>query len=72
MFTTLAAETLLSLAEAAALIPGNPAPSTVARWAIHGVRGVRLESFVVGGKRRTSREAIDRFLAALNADALAG
>jgi hypothetical protein len=35
--------------------------STVWRWAMHGCRGVRLETVVIGGGRFTSREAIQRF-----------
>jgi hypothetical protein len=42
--------------------------STVSRWALHGVRGVRLESFVLGGRRQTSREAWDRFVQRTNAE----
>lgn len=41
-------------------------PETAWRWALRGVRGVKLESFVVGGRRFTSREACQRFLASLN------
>ncbi|MFN0137998.1 MAG: DUF1580 domain-containing protein [Phycisphaerae bacterium] len=41
-------------------------PETAWRWALRGVRGVKLESHVVGGRRFTTREACDRFLARLN------
>ena len=41
--------------------------STVARWCLRGVRGVRLESVVVGGRRYTDRAAIARFIAATTA-----
>lgn len=37
--------------------------STVWRWAQRGVKGVRLETFCVGGRRYTTREAWDRFVA---------
>lgn len=40
--------------------------STTARWMTRGVRGVVLESFLIGGRRYTTREAFDRFLAAIN------
>ena len=45
---------------------GLPEPNreTVRRWAAKGVRGVVLESFCVGARRYTSREAVDRFLEA--------
>jgi hypothetical protein len=35
-------ETLLSLTEAAALLPGRPHVSTLHRWRLRGVRGVKL------------------------------
>lgn len=41
--------------------------ATVWRWRIHGVRGFRLESYVVGGKVFTSKEAIRRFILATTA-----
>jgi hypothetical protein len=40
--------------------------SAVYRWASRGIRGVRLEWVQVGGIRYTSREALDRFVAALS------
>jgi hypothetical protein len=40
-----------------------PHVSTVWRWCTKGVRGVRLQSYVVGGTRVITAEAIDRFLA---------
>jgi hypothetical protein len=48
--------------EAAMLFPGRPNASTIWRWYKCGVRGVRLETLVVGGRRFTSREAIQRFI----------
>ena len=61
-------EHLLSLSEAAAVMPGRPVcRQTVYRWAFRGIRGIKLETWTVGGGRHTSREAIGRFLAALNA-----
>jgi hypothetical protein len=41
-------------------------PATCWRWALRGVRGRRLETFLIGGRRYTSREAVDRFLNHLN------
>ena len=32
------------------------------RWRLRGVHGIRLESVVVGGRRMTSHEAIERFI----------
>jgi hypothetical protein len=40
----------------------NVALSTVWRWAQRGVRGVQLETFAIGGKRYTTREAFGRFV----------
>ena len=55
-------EELLSPAEAARLIPKRRVPSTIWRWYRHGVRGVQLETVVIGGRRYTSREALQRFI----------
>lgn len=42
--------------------PDRPHSSTRHRWALKGVRGVRLETVVIGGRRYTSSEAIQRFI----------
>ena len=34
-------------------------------WASPGLRGVRLRTFMVGGRMATTREEVDRFFAAL-------
>lgn len=57
----IASETLLSLPDAARHLPGQPHASTVFRWASRGVRGVRLETCLVGGRRYTSRQALQLF-----------
>jgi len=63
-------EQLLTMRQAAKLFPGRTGRpinvSTVWRWLLGGRRGVRLESIVCGGVRYTSREAIHRYLTALN------
>jgi hypothetical protein len=59
-------EQLCLLAEAAKCVPGNPHISTLIRWWKRGVKGVILETLIVGGRRFTSVEAIQRFLARLN------
>ena len=41
---------------------GRVTEKTIRRWAARGVRGRRLESVVVGGRRYTSSEAIERFI----------
>jgi hypothetical protein len=65
-------EKTFSLAEATKLdiLPRRragrkPAVSTLWRWALHGVRGIRLETIMAGGVRVTSVEAIQRFFDAL-------
>lgn len=72
----LRAETGLSLIQAAKLVPPTRQDkqvhvSTIVRWILHGVRGVRLEAVRVGGRWITSHEAIERFSAALTAEYLA-
>lgn len=42
--------------------------ATLHRWRLNGVRGVRLETCLIGGLRYTSKEAICRFISAQNAD----
>ena len=44
-------------------------PSTFQRWRIRGVHGIKLESVLVGGKRYTTEEALNRFFAATTAAA---
>lgn len=40
--------------------------ATAWRWVTRGVRGQRLESLVIGGKRFTTEAAFSRWVAALN------
>ena len=40
--------------------------STVYRWALRGVRGVVLETIMIGGRRCTSVEAMSRFFERLS------
>lgn len=66
----LTTETLKTLAEAARTLPGGPVHvSTIHRWRLKGVRGVRLETILRGGIRCTTDEAIERFFAASTAAA---
>ncbi len=56
-------ESLISIVEATRLIPGRPHLATVYRWFNKGVRGgIKLETALVGGRRFTSREAVQRFV----------
>jgi len=62
-------EFLLAPAQACKVFPGGISLPTYWRYiGPRGVRGVQLESFICGGKRWTSKEAIDRFIAAQNPD----
>lgn len=64
-------EDLIPFNEARTAFPGGKRLSlaTLHRWRLPpGVRGVQLETCVVGGLRYTSRQAIARFIAAQNRD----
>ena len=61
-------EDLVRFGEAARQFPGGAiAIQTLHRWRLRGVRGARLETVLIGGSRFTSKQAIDRFVAAQNA-----
>lgn len=62
-------EHLLTFAEAAKALPHPVHISCLHRWRQRGVRGVRLETCMIGGRRYTSREALERFSAATTAAA---
>jgi hypothetical protein len=55
-------ESLLSLAAACKEFPMKCSRSTLERWVRRGSRGTILETVLIGGKRYTSRESIDRFI----------
>lgn len=63
-------EAVIPFSDARTSFPGGKRLSlaTLHRWRLHGVRGVRLETILIGGLRYTSSEAITRFIAAQNAD----
>lgn len=74
----LLAEDVISMAAVARIFPGSRGadrvnPSTPFRWCTRGVRTpaglVKLESFRVGSRLFTTREAVGRFVAALSAPA---
>ena len=70
MSIDLTTETPKTLAKAAKTLPGGAVHvSTIHRWRMKGVRGVRLETFLRGGIRYTTDEAIGRFFAATTAAA---
>lgn len=59
-------EQLHLLVAIAEKIPGRPHITTLYRWYKHGLKGVKLETVLVGGRRYTSAEAVKRFVARLN------
>ena len=54
----------LSLSQLAAEL--HVSVSTCWRWSLKGVRGVKLQTHLVGGRRRVHREDLAAFLAALD------
>jgi hypothetical protein len=63
---------LLTFAEAARELPNRPHISTLHRWRLKGVRGVRLSTQLIGGRRYVSRHALVEFCAATIAAGNAG
>ncbi len=63
-------ETVIPLTKAAKRVPSRNGRtvhvSTIWRWTMRGVHGIKLESLLVGGTRCTSVEAIGRFIQRLN------
>lgn len=57
---------LISLAQATQLVPGSVHLSTIWRWAIRGVRGQKLRTRLIGGRRFTTASDIREFLERLN------
>jgi Protein of unknown function (DUF1580). len=65
---------LLTLSAAAREVPNRDSGrgvnvSTVWRWSLRGIRGVKLQTEMRGGIRFTSRESLQRFFAATTAAA---
>lgn len=64
-------EELIHFPEATRAFPGKRVSlPTLHRWRLRGVRGVKLETCVVGSLRYTSKEAIIRFVTTQNSDAV--
>lgn len=68
-------EGVISLTEAARLVPsgreGRPVNvSTLYRWALKGVGGVRLDAVRIGSRWYTSKEALQRFTERLTTQSL--
>ena len=67
----LLAEEPLALCEATRLLPFRPSRTTIYNWTTKGRRSVLgklvfLETGLVGGRRYTTREAVQRFIRELN------
>jgi hypothetical protein len=62
-------ETLISFSRGSRELPGNPSRATLHRWRLRGVRGVKLATCLLGGRRYTSVEAWEQFSAAVTAAA---
>jgi hypothetical protein len=60
-------EELLTLAEAAKVIPSHPHTSTLWRRCLRGIRGIRLRTVIVGGRRYTTMTFLNEFIAHLSA-----
>jgi len=69
------AEELIELARAAADLADSsgrkPCIASLRRWAQRGCRGHRLETVFLGNRMMTSRQAVARFLRAINGPAAA-
>jgi hypothetical protein len=65
-------EQLLTFSQAAKALPNRPSVATIWRWATAGVRGIKLESILVGGTRYTSAERLQEFCDNLTAAANGG
>ena len=62
-------EDLVQFPEARNAFPGpRISLATLHRWRLSGVRGAKLETILVGGRRFTSAEAISRFIVEQNRD----
>lgn len=67
--TALPSSGTMSFAKAAEVLGCHTA--TVFRYSTRGINGVKLESWLIGGKRVTTPEAIDGFVRAINGGASA-
>ncbi len=59
----------MTLAQASRVLPGRPSVGSLHRWRLRGVRGVRLRTCLVGGRRWVTQSWLDEFIAATTAAA---
>jgi hypothetical protein len=57
-------ESVVTLKQVPKHVPTRPHFATVWRWSNRGIRGHKLETYLIGNQRLTSVEAIHRFLEA--------
>ena len=55
-------EQIIPIRQASQVLPGNPHLSTIYRWIRYGYQHVYLETLMVGGRRFTTHEALQRFV----------
>jgi len=65
----LSSENVFPVNEAPKHIASRPSKASVWRWVLRGVGGIKLESILIGGRRLTSSESIQRFADARTAQA---
>ncbi len=53
---------LITIDEAAKLVPGRPHRHSVYRWSLYERRGHKLETVLVSGRRYTTRNALREYL----------
>lgn len=56
----------ITLAQACHLFSPVPSIHAMHRWVSKGTRGVRLQTWLSGGRRVTTHEAVEAFLRAIN------
>ena len=54
-------QNLIPLATASRLIPGSPHVSTLHRWRLRGIKGVKLPTRLIGGRRFVDPDELDQF-----------
>lgn len=65
MSTDISSTKYLSFAEAAKLLPGRPHISTLHRWRTRGIKGIRLITKKIGGRRVVEFAELERFIEAV-------
>jgi hypothetical protein len=59
----LTGESLLPVGAAVERVTGQrPHPTTLHRWRLRGVRGIKLETVLCAGRRLTTESAVERFI----------